>query len=378
MSDMMVAPRRVARRLARVAMGLLVPATIASVAHAQGLSYDMKTSGTGIGRGSSDTATRVMTAAHGQFSNGKARLDVTQSPMVGGMMGQGTYMLASSTSSVSTFVDPAKRQYFEIDRDDLAKTGAALQGMTSGLVKTDVSDVAVTEEALGPGEAIEGYATAKYRITDSYTMSMSIMGHNTRTTEHSTTDLWIAPKLDGIMNPMSRQAPAGVSGPMAALTTELTKAYAKIGKGIVLRTTRTSLSETGGKQKTMTMTTEISNIKQMAIGPAVFVVPADYTKVEGLGGQGAAGGLGALGAIGDSLKAARAAASQHGSQTAPPSGESAASGASGTTASPSPNATVDSARTGATQGAVNGAKQAGGDAAANQAKKVAGKLFGRP
>jgi hypothetical protein len=352
------------RLLVPVALAALLALNPLAAAQAQGFSYDMKTTGEQPGRGASASAgPHIMMAAHGQFANGNARLDFTQSPMPGGFMGQGTYMIVKSASSVSTFVDPAKREYYEIDRDDLTKTAAAAQQMTGGLVKTDVSDVAVTTEPLGSGEAIEGYATVKYRITDAYTMTMSIMGRTTKSTSHSTTDLWIAPQLDGIMNPMSRQAPAAPAGPMAALTTELTKAYAKIGKGVVLKTTRTSVSETGSKATTSTMTTDVSNIKRTAINPTVFEVPAGYTKTAGL-----AGGLGMLNAIGDSLKAARAAAGKQG----------ATGGSSGSMAEVSPGAVVDTVKAGAEQGALSSTKQAASDAAGTQAKKAIGKLFGRP
>jgi len=376
MSDMLIPQHLTPRGLAFAALSLLLPVALVPLAHAQGLSYDLTTSGTGMGRGSGDTATRVMTVAHGQFSNGNARLDVTQSPMVGGMMGQGTYMLASSSSSVSTFVDPSKREYFEIDRDDLARTGADLQKMTGGIAKTDVSDVAVTEESLGPGEPIDGYPTARYRITDTYTMSMSIMGHNSTSTKRSTTEIWVAPQLDGVMNPMGRQVPAA-PGPMAALTAQLAQAYAKVGKGIVLRTRRTSLSEEpGGKQRTITMTTEISNIKRTAISPAVFVVPAGYLKAAAL-----STGLGALGAIGDSIKAARAAAGPQGEPRPSPTAQAGSAGTletSNDAPSATPSGVADTVAAGAAHGALTGASHAAGDGAANKAKKAVGKLFGRP
>jgi hypothetical protein len=346
------------RRPPCAALVALLSLGLASTAGAQSLSYDMKTTGQGMGRASSPSETRVFMAAHGQFSNGNARLDFTESPMPGGMMGQGTYMIVKSESSVSTFVDPAKRQYYEIDRNDLAKTAAAAQQMTSGLVKTDVSGIAVTAEPLGPGEAIEGYATTKYRITDAYAMSISVMGRNSKTTEHSTTDLWIAPALDGVMNPMSRQAPPASGGSMDALTAELTKAYGKIGKGVVLRTARTSVSETDGKTRTSTMTTEISNIKRASISPAVFTVPSDYTKTAGL-----QGGLGALGAIGDSLKAARVRADKAGGPA---------------TSDASPGNLGDTVKSGMTQGASDGTKQATTDATKAGVTKAIGKLFGRP
>ena len=284
--------RRIAE-LTVLSLAFIVPVS------AQGLSYDMKSTAQGMDPRSGSSVTRTMMAGHGQFVGGNARLDFTESAMPGGMMGSGMYMIVKNASSISTFVDPAKKQYFELDRADLAKTATAAQQATSGLVKTDLSDLVVTSTLVGPGEPIEGYATMKYRITDAYTMTMSVMGQTSKTSSHSTTDLWVAPALSGLMNPMMQQSGAA-SGPTAALTTELTKAYAKIGKGVVLRMMRTDTSMTGDKTRTTTISTEISNIKRTSISPTVFDVPTGYTKSDG------ALGMGMFKAMADSARAARA------------------------------------------------------------------------
>ena len=59
----------------------LALAGLARPAFAQGTSYDVKTSGDITDPRTGTTTNRVFSAAHGQFANGTARLDFTESMM---------------------------------------------------------------------------------------------------------------------------------------------------------------------------------------------------------------------------------------------------------------------------------------------------------
>lgn len=286
--------RRVQRMLLVVALGL-VPAL-----GAQGLSYDLRTTGTAMDPRSGTVATRVYMAGHGQFAAGVSRIDITESMSPGGMMGVGTYTISNAAKGTTTMVNPSKREYLELKPAELAKTAAELQQSLGGMSKTDITDVKVNVEDLGGGESMEGYSTVKYRVTENYIMTMTVMGHSIRTVHHSTSDLWVAPQLDGIMNPTARPASGNATGPMAELTAQLWKAYEKVRKGVMLKRIMTSESVTDGKTRTSTMTMTVTNVKRAAISSSVFEVPSGYTEAASLGA------LGPLGAIGDSLTAARA------------------------------------------------------------------------
>ena len=210
-------------------------------------------------------------AAHGQFANGSSRLDVTESMAPGGMMGKGT----------TTFVDPAKQQYMELNPAEMAKQAAGLQQALGGLSKTEILDLHIDVEDLGAGEKIEGYATLKYRLTESYTMKITVMGRANQTTQHSVSEIRVAPQLDGIMNPSARPAAAGAAiGPMAELAEKTAKAYAKVKPGAMLKTIHTGTSGEGANAKTTVMTMTVANLKREAIGPGVFQTPAGYTKMD--------------------------------------------------------------------------------------------------
>lgn len=281
----------------RTLAALALLASLTTPARAQGYSYDVTMTGDMPDPRTGVAAHRIISAAHGQFANGNARIDFTQSMMPGGMMSNGTYILARTTSPITTFVDPARKEYFEINRDELGKEAADMGQKMGGMVKMEVTGIQVDVQNLGAGEAIEGNATVKYRITTDYTMNMSVMGKTTSTPQHAVTDLWVAPALDGVMNPMARQSSPTGSGGMAALTAAIMKGYAKVGKGVVLKSVRTSEVTRKGVKQTTTMVTEVTNLKKTSVNPAVFVVPAGYTKTTGM--------MAGMGGMADSMAAAR-------------------------------------------------------------------------
>jgi hypothetical protein len=274
--------------IARNAFATLLVASLAFAgeAGAQGLSYDMSTTATGPDR-TGAVATRNMMIAHGQFTSGNSRIDVTQSMAPGGMMGTGTYMITNSVKRTVTSVDPAKRQYSVIDLAELGKAGTDMQAAMGGVAKMELADVKVSLEDLGAGEPLEGYSTFKYRLTQSWTMKMTVMGRTISTPSLSTTDIWVAPQLDGLMDPGARPSASAPTGPMAELSTQVAAAYGKMRRGVMLKRVSTSESGEGARKRSTTVTTTITNVKKSAISASVFEVPAGYTQVELLDAMGA-------------------------------------------------------------------------------------------
>jgi len=134
-------------------------------------------------------------------------------------------------------------------------------------------------EDLGPGEPLDGYATYKYRLTQAFTMRITVMGHTISTPTQSTTDIWVAPQLDGLMDPSARPPEAVSTGPMAEVTRQMVAAYGKMRKGLMLKRVSTSEGGSGERKHTSITTMTITNVKKTSISPSVFEVPAGYTKV---------------------------------------------------------------------------------------------------
>ena len=130
-------------------------AGMAGSAAAQSMSYDLKTTGTGTDPRTGAASTRVFSAGHAQYAGGNTRIDFTESLMPGGMMSVGSYMISRKGSPVTTYVFPAKRQYLELNRDELTKDAADIQKTLGGMgAKTELSRVTVDLKEVGAGESI--------------------------------------------------------------------------------------------------------------------------------------------------------------------------------------------------------------------------------
>ncbi len=257
------------------ATALLAAAPALATVGAQGYSFDVTSSGTDPRSGNA----QVMGVSHGRWEKDLTRIDIIESPARGGMMGKGTYMIATRATGITTFVDPAKQQYYEFNSTEMAAAATELQGAMAGVAKMEAVDIHVDMEDLGAGETIEGYATWKYRLTQSYTMRMTILGHNNDTKQHTVSELWIAPALLGDLNPGSRPA-ASANGMLKELTETTYKAYAKLKPGAMLRMINTSTSGDGAKARNRVTTMNLSNFRRESFSASIFQVPAGYEKID--------------------------------------------------------------------------------------------------
>lgn len=257
------------------ATALLAAAPALATVGAQGYSFDVTSSGTDPRSGNA----QVMGVSHGRWEKDLTRIDIIESPARGGMMGKGTYMIATRATGITTFVDPAKQQYYEFNSTEMAAAATELQGAMAGVAKMEAVDIHVDMEDLGAGETIEGYATWKYRLTQSYTMRMTILGHNNDTKQHTVSELWIAPALLGDLNPGSRPA-ASANGMLKELTETTYKAYAKLKPGAMLRMINTSTSGDGAKARNRVTTMNLSNFRRESFSASIFQVPAGYKKID--------------------------------------------------------------------------------------------------
>ena len=133
-----------------VAAALLAFVPALSAVGAQGYSYDVTTSGTDPRNGN----VQVMAVSHGRWEKDLTRIDIIESPARGGMMGKGTYMLAVGSTGITTFVDPAKQQYYVMNTKEMAAEATEMESAISGVAKMSVVDVHVDVEVLGAGETI--------------------------------------------------------------------------------------------------------------------------------------------------------------------------------------------------------------------------------
>ena len=216
-------------------------------------------------------------------------------------MTPGAYMLLNAETSQLTMVSPKEKSATVLPVGGMASMLGAVGA--AGIMKIEIDNVSVTVEDLGAGDAILGHGTHRYRVKESHTMNVSVMGMHRSGTTATDTEMWIATDVSRTeqrafeafaANFAQSMGGAGFGGDgMRKLTDELQR---KMPKGLVLRQIATTRqTDQGGKETTSVTTTEVKEFKQARLDEKLFEVPKDYVVTD-------------LGAAMEEAKAARAKA----------------------------------------------------------------------
>ncbi|MEJ7811083.1 MAG: DUF4412 domain-containing protein [Gemmatimonadaceae bacterium] len=293
MSPRLTSRPRARRPFARAALALVLPAAVlaAALPVAPGTTYTFRsTTQTVDGKGNKKDVASML--ARGQVTGTKARLDfdATNGPAMP-MAERGNYMLIDGGSGMLTIVAPGDKQYTEMNMAEFGKGIAGMMSAMGGMMKMSVSDVQVSTEKVGAGETIAGHATEHYRVTNSYTMAMSMFGRKSTTAMKGTIDYWVAPDLKHLVNPFMEfggsmagsmaSSMGAMGGGMQDLMDKMQAAQKQLFTGMPVKMVSTTVAtDEKGTQSTTIATTEMSDFKSADIPASTFEVPAGYTKTE--------------------------------------------------------------------------------------------------
>jgi len=212
---------------------------------------------------------------------GKARMDYEGGNGQPGMK-KGGYMLLDADKGTMTMVNPEDKQAMIMDPSAL---GSAMNAIgSSGMVKMDISDVKMAVEPMGAGERLLGYATTKYRITRSHTVSVSVFGRKNTTAHQSVTEAWVADKFieDRAFTAWAKSFTRGFGNATGDGLKKLMEAeQANMPKGFPLKQVQTSTDTDGkGKVSTSTTTMEMTELTKTSLDASLFEVPTGYEVVD--------------------------------------------------------------------------------------------------
>jgi hypothetical protein len=267
---------RFARR-ARAAALLLVPVgTIAfsraSSPAAEGWTFTWNVTSDAPAAQNSTMQVRVL--------SNRMRVDFLKGTMPG--MPPNGYMLIDAGKGQMHMVSPQEKTATLIPLEGM--TTAASQMAAGTQMKMEATDISISTEDLGAGEAILGHATHRYRVKQSFTLSMSAMGMNQSTHTESTSELWVAtdfPEADlralETFNKSFGQSFGGLSAMggdgMKKLNEEL---QAKMPKGFPLKQSVTGTMTMQGQSQSIRTTMEVTSMSKATLEQALFDVPAGF------------------------------------------------------------------------------------------------------
>lgn len=261
------------RRL--IALGLLIPA-IAGAQPGVTFTYEMRTSA-----GQSTTAKDMppYTAMTVQAAGPNMRIEWREGASAVPMMKPGAYMILRGNDKTLTIVSPEDKTAIKMEAGSLG-TGAGRM-TNNAMVKVSQRDGKFDFEDLGAGDKILGYATRHIRVSSSGTTEIRVLGKKSTTTNVSTGDVWIAPKLNGIdadaLRAWGTAFGRGLRATNAELLPRQTDYERQFGDGIALRTVNViNGSDEKGRARVDTVKMEVTDIKSGRLDPKLFTVPDGY------------------------------------------------------------------------------------------------------
>jgi hypothetical protein len=220
-----------------------------------------------------------------QVAGGKLRMDWTQGGMSAEM--RGAYMVMDAEAGRMLMVNPKDKQVIVMD----AETMGGMAQLAGGMVRMELQDPTLDVEDLGAGGTILGHATRRYKVTQTFTMKMTMMGRTSTTPTTSVQEVWITRDVLGYDKAFEQWGDrfgkgfgtfgGAVQGDGWKQLMELSRQ--KWPKGFPLKTVTTSTSadpRDPSKTTTSTTTMEITEWAKADIDASVFAIPAGYQTVD--------------------------------------------------------------------------------------------------
>jgi hypothetical protein len=188
------------------------------------------------------------------------------------IMKKGWYMLMTSASPKLTIVNPVAKTATVMDP---AGTESAMAGM-----KMDVTNATSKVEELGPGETILGFTTRKFRVTNGYTVNMTVAGQTMSSQTQSVSTMDVSEQL-GATAPAFQNFGERFANAFVGLggngMKQLMELNGKLPKGLALSQEQVVTATVMGRSTTTTSRMRVTSFERGGVEPAVFVLPAGLT-----------------------------------------------------------------------------------------------------
>ena len=195
------------------------------------------------------------------------------------------YLLLRNGGRRILSVHPEDRAYSVVDDTVFERiVGWALQSVDE-FVHLELEDVRIEGERLGRGEMMEGRATERFRLTQEYTVRVSVpLVQDPRIRQRVVTEYWVAPELTLIGNPLidllatvetalAQHDPSFVRRSKAARTSLFSGTPLKL----VVRSFSTDRDDEEDEDDDV-RTIEISGFERVPVDPASLDVPSGYVQ----------------------------------------------------------------------------------------------------
>ena len=198
------------------------------------------------------------------------------------MRNTGSVMLMHGADRKMFNLDPAKKEYWEIDLAKMQSQLSALLKSMPGL-EMKFSDMKSDIKDLGDGEPVLGHPTRHFQMTTSMTMDALMLADTMSVSMQTSSETWFAKDLatedytmaaDTSMLTQFRDLIPGINAG------QFREQLAKLPKLVPLKSVSTTSSHFGPIDMTFKVTQLSTKVEKTTVPASTFEIPAGYKKVE--------------------------------------------------------------------------------------------------
>jgi hypothetical protein len=197
-------------------------------------------------------------------------------------------MIVSDSGKTITYLDAQRSTYLRVRPAEMIQNMQQMGGMTMQFSETTAS-----VDSLGPGPALLGHPTSRYRVATGMTMRMSAMGESQSMKFSSTTEYLFATDVKDALNPFTSLSGGDMVNMFGSANRDFAEkmraAQAKLPRTTPLRATSTATIVAPGQTRTTSTVAEVTSLKWVPADKTAFEIPSTYkeTAIPSMGGMGA-------------------------------------------------------------------------------------------
>lgn len=212
-------------------------------------------------------------SVHALVDGSKARIEFTEGKNP--MMSAGNYLLTSDAGKTVFMVNPAEKSYSQWDLDAMMGMAGGVMGMMNMQIKDQKSEKVLEEK----GPSIMGMPTTHYKFRTSYTMELNFMGMKQSNSTANEEELWSTTALKDEAFTFAALRKSMKSG--NAELDKLIAAQMNKVQGFPLKMiTKNSTKDARGQEQTMSVSMEVTSLKQTSLAATQFKLPEGYAQQE--------------------------------------------------------------------------------------------------
>ena len=186
-------------------------------------------------------------------------------------------VLSSDGGRTMSIFDPATKNYFDIQLDQLLGTGMSMFERLGSTIKVTFNNPHVNVRDAGDGGTIEGYPTHKYVLDATYDIDLDVMGQKNSMHVAMNTESWTTDRLSSEFTSFLQMR--GIRTGIETID-KLIEAGSDMHGFPLKQHSTVTINQGGNNNINMTTTSSVTNIEKRAIDAAQFATPTGYTKVD--------------------------------------------------------------------------------------------------